>query len=276
MNIAQALASAAALGLTRLDAQLLLLHAMGRGGSERAWLLAHDGDALTEPQCAGWPALCERRAAGVPLAYITGTREFFGLELAVTPDVLVPRPETEILVEWALECMAGLAAPQVLDLGTGSGAIALALKHQRPDARVCASDASAAALAVARGNGERLGLAVEWFQGHWLQGLPEHRWDLIVSNPPYIALQDPHLSALGAEPLQALVSGPDGLDDLRAIVHSAPDALREGGWLLLEHGWDQSAAVAAVLAARGFAGVQHRNDLAGIGRCTGAIWRTMK
>ena len=172
--------------------------------------------------------------------------------------------------------MAGLPAPQVLDLGTGSGAIALALKHRRPDARVSASDASTAALAVARGNGERLGLTIEWLRGHWLQGLPGQGYDLIVSNPPYIALQDPHLGALGAEPLQALVSGVDGLDDLRVIVQSAPDRLREGGWLLLEHGWNQSAAVASLLAGRGFETAQHRNDLAGIGRCSGAIWRTMK
>jgi release factor glutamine methyltransferase len=276
MNIAQALSAAAALGLPRLDAQLLLLHALGRGGHERAWLLAHDGDALTEAQAQDWPGLCQRRAAGLPLAYITGTKEFFGLTLAVTPDVLVPRPETETLVEWALERLAGRPAPRALDLGTGSGAIALALKHQRPDARVSASDVSEAALAVARRNGQHLGLRIEWIQARWLAGLPGPGYDLIVSNPPYIARQDPHLAALQAEPLQALTSGEDGLDDLRIIVGSAPHALCDGGWLLLEHGWDQAAAVAGLLSARGFGAVQHRNDLAGIRRCTGAIWRTMK
>ncbi|MDM0018050.1 peptide chain release factor N(5)-glutamine methyltransferase [Variovorax saccharolyticus] len=269
------LAAAAALGLDRLDAQLLLLHALGRAASERAWLLAHDTDTLDEGIWSRFEHLCRHRLAGEPVAYLVGEKEFHGLGLQVDARVLVPRPDTETLVEWALQCLDGRSAPAVLDLGTGSGAIALAIQHRRPDARVAAVDASADALAVARANAARLGLAVRFAQGDWLAGA-ERGLDLIVSNPPYIVTGDPHLAALRHEPLQALVSGLDGLDDIRRIVQAAPDHLQDGGWLLLEHGHDQADAVRRLLGGRGFAEVQSRDDLAGIARCSGGIWRTVK
>ena len=272
-TLAQALAQAHTLGLARIDAQLLLLHTVGRAGSDRAWLLAHDTDALTPEQHAQFLALCQRRLAGEPVAYLTGRKEFYGLPLQVDARVLDPRPDTETLVDWALEVIAPLASPRVVDLGTGSGAIALALQSQRTDAQVLAVDASADALAVARANAERLGLPVRFQPANWLAGVEgEGLFDAIVSNPPYIPSADPHLAALTHEPLQALASGADGLEDIRTIVAQAPTHLRPGGWLLLEHGYDQAQAVKALLAARGFAQVQSRNDLAGIARCTGGQW----
>ncbi|MEJ1167797.1 peptide chain release factor N(5)-glutamine methyltransferase [Variovorax sp. CCNWLW235] len=274
-TLAQALAAAVALGVDRLDAQLLLLHALGRSPHERAWLLAHDTDAMSEP---AWTALAQqlsRRLKGEPVAYLLGEKEFHGLALQVDARVLVPRPDTETLVDWALECLDGRNAPRVLDLGTGSGAIALALQHARADAQVDAVDASADALAVARANAERLGLPVHFSQAHWLDGA-DSGYTVIASNPPYIAVGDPHLPALRHEPSTALVSGADGLDDIRQIVQSAPLHLAEGGWLLLEHGHDQAVAVRQLLETRGFAEVQSRDDLAGIARCSGGIWRPVK
>ncbi len=270
-TLAQALALAHTLGLARIDAQLLLLHTVGRAGSDRAWLLAHDTDAMDEAVHTQFIALCQRRLAGEPVAYLTGRKEFYGLPLQVDARVLDPRPDTETLVDWALEVIAPLASPRVVDLGTGSGAIALALQSQRTDARVLAVDASADALAVARANAERLGLPVQFHQADWLAGV-EGPFDAIVSNPPYIPSADPHLAALTHEPLQALASGADGLEDIRTIVAQAPTHLRPGGWLLLEHGYDQAEAVQALLATQGFTQVQSRNDLAGIARCTGAQW----
>ena len=270
-TLAQALAQAHTLGLARIDAQLLLLHTVGRAGSDRAWLLAHDTDALTPEQHAQFLALCQRRLAGEPVAYLTGRKEFYGLPLQVDARVLDPRPDTETLVDWALEVIAPLASPRVVDLGTGSGAIALALQSQRTDAQVLAVDASTDALAVAQGNAERLGLPVQFQPANWLAGV-EGPFDALVSNPPYIPSADPHLAALTHEPLQALASGADGLEDIRTIVAQAPTHLRPGGWLLLEHGYDQAEAVAALLATHGFAQVQSRNDLAGIARCTGGQW----
>ena len=270
-SLTQALALAHTLGLARIDAQLLLLHTVGRAGSDRAWLLAHDTDAMDEAVHTQFIALCQRRLAGEPVAYLTGRKEFYGLPLQVDARVLDPRPDTETLVDWALEVIAPLASPRVVDLGTGSGAIALALQSQRTDARVLAVDASADALAVARANAERLGLPVQFHQADWLAGV-EGPFDAIVSNPPYIPSADPHLAALTHEPLQALASGADGLDDIRTIVAQAPTHLRPGGWLLLEHGYDQAEAVQALLATHGFAQVQSRNDLAGIARCTGGQW----
>lgn len=295
MTLAQALSWAQAMRLDRLDAQLLLLHALGRGEGERAWLLAHDTDRLPAELQARYEALCRRRLAGEPVAYLLGRKEFWGLELAVDARVLVPRPDTETLVAWALEVLDGAAplaeaqaassaqaspaapdaaagaSPRVIDLGTGSGAIALALAHARPDLRVEAVDRSADALAVARANAQRLGLQVDLRQARWLEGAPTGI-DLIVSNPPYIAERDPHLGALTHEPLIALVAGADGLDDLRTIVAEAPAHLVPGGWLLLEHGWDQAEAVRALLAQAGFAAVQSRQDLAGHARCSGGRW----
>ena len=270
-TLAQALAGAQAGGLARTDAQLLLLHALGRPDARRAWLLAHDTDVLDSAAQARFAALCQRRRDGEPIAYLTGRKGFYGLELQVDARVLDPRPDTETLVDWALEVLAPLSTPCVLDLGTGSGAIALALQHQRPDAQVSAVDASAGALAVARANAARLQLPVRFHQGHWLDGV-QGLWDAIVSNPPYIAAADPHLAALRHEPLQALASGADGLDDLRTIAAQAPARLANGGWLLLEHGWDQAPAVQALLRAAGFTAVHDRKDLAGIVRCSGGQW----
>ena len=275
---AQALAAAQARGLDRLDAQLLLLHALGKPGDARAWLLAHDTDVLPDPAAEDFRVMCSRRAAGEPLAYIVGSKEFFGLQLQVDARVLVPRPDTETLVDWALECLKapGMpAAPAVLDLGTGSGAIALAIAHSLKvadrQARVVAVDASADALDVARDNASRLGLKLEFVESHWLEKVSGY-FRLIVSNPPYIASADPHLEALAYEPLAALAAGEDGLDDIRAIARQAPDSLLPGGWLLLEHGYDQAEAVCALLAREGFVQVESRLDLAGIARCSGGQW----
>lgn len=270
-TLADALQDAARQGLDRLDAQLLLLHTLGRAPTDRAWLLAHDTDLLGGVHGAHFQALCARRAEGEPLAYLVGHKAFFGLDLQVDARVLIPRPDTETLVEWALALMRHLppsTAPRVLDLGTGSGAIALALKHGHPGAQVEAVDASQDALAVARANAARLGLPVNFRQGDWFTG-SEGRWDLIVSNPPYVAQADPHLAALAHEPLSALAAGPDGLADLRRIAAQAPAHLAPDGWLLLEHGWDQAGAVRALLRAAGFAEVSSRRDLAGIERCSG-------
>ncbi|MFY3385519.1 peptide chain release factor N(5)-glutamine methyltransferase [Paracidovorax sp. MALMAid1276] len=267
-TLAQALAQAHTLGLARIDAQLLLLHTVGRAGGDRAWLLAHDTDALVPAQHAQFLALCQRRAAGEPVAYLTGHKEFYGLPLQVDARVLDPRPDTETLVDWALEAIAALSAPRVVDLGTGSGAIALALQSQRPTAQVLAVDASRDALAVAQANAQRLGLPVRCATSNWLADVGGV-FDAIVSNPPYIPAQDPHLAALTHEPLQALASGADGLDDIRTIVAQAPAHLAPGGWLLLEHGHDQAKAVRGLLQAAGFIAVCSRQDLAGIERCSG-------
>jgi release factor glutamine methyltransferase len=269
MNVAQALGAGAVLGLERLDAQVLLLHALGRAQSERGWLLAHDTDLLPDQARDAFMAACERRADGEPLAYIVGHKEFFGLDLQVDARVLVPRPDTETLVEWALELLGD--QPRVIDLGTGSGAIALAIKQHRPGATVEAVDASAAAVEVAQANAARLRLEVEFRQASWLAGT-DSRYDLIVSNPPYVAERDPHLAALRREPVQALQSGPDGLKDIRDIISQAPSHLNPGGWLQLEHGWDQAPAVRGLLQAAGFKAVASRRDLAGIERCSGGQW----
>ncbi|HEX7867638.1 MAG TPA: peptide chain release factor N(5)-glutamine methyltransferase [Variovorax sp.] len=274
-TVAQALAASIALGVDRLDAQLLLLHALGRAPHDRAWLLAHDTDAMPDAAWSALAAQLSRRRAGEPVAYLLGEKEFHGLSLQVDARVLVPRPDTETLVEWALQCLEGHSTPRVLDLGTGSGAIALALQHARPDAQIDAVDASADALAVAQANALKFGLPVRFAQANWLDGAGSG-YAVIASNPPYIAAGDPHLPALRHEPTSALVAGADGLDDIRQIVQNAPSHLAEGGWLLLEHGHDQAAAVRQLLAARGFAEVQSRDDLAGIQRCSGGIWRTVK
>jgi release factor glutamine methyltransferase len=268
-TLAQALASLQRAGLDRLDAQLLLLHVLGQPQHQRGWLLAHDTDLLPDKHATTLQQLLQRRLAGEPLAYLSGHKEFFGLDLQVDARVLVPRPDTETLVHWALEVLHG---PQhVLDLGTGSGAIALALKASLPTLTVHAVDLSSDALAVAQANAQRLQLEVNFSQGAWLAGLvnANAHFDCIVSNPPYIEADDPHLAALTHEPAQALSSGADGLDDLRQIITQAPAHLKPGGWLLLEHGYNQATAVRALLSAAGFAQVQSRCDLAGIERCSG-------
>ena len=274
-TVAQALAGAYTLGLDRLDASLLLGHCLQR---DRAWLIAHDKVQLSTADVQAYAALCRRRAAGEPLAYLVGEREFHGLRLQVTPDVLVPRPDTETLVDWALDLLRtaawGAAAPRVLDLGTGSGAIALAVAHRHPAALVTATDLSPAALAVAAGNTRRLGLAVAFAEGGWWSAVATAvGFDLVLSNPPYIAGDDPHLPALRHEPMLALTPGGDGLGALRQIIAGAPGHLAPGGWLLLEHGWDQAAAVAALLQAAGFEAIGSRCDIEGRARCTGGRWQ---
>lgn len=271
MTAAEVLAAASGLGLARLDAQLLLLHALGRSPQDRAWLLAHDTDPIPETGHLEFMHFCRRRAAGEPLAYITGRKEFFGMDLKVDPRVLVPRPETETLIEWALEVVAGRERPRVIDLGTGSGAIAIAIQRVRPDAQVTATDSSAGALEVATANAHELDVDITWRLAAWLAGI-DQSFDLIVSNPPYIAAGNAHLADLTHEPGNALVAGAHGMDDLRAIIGQAPASLDAGGWLLLEHGYDQADAVRALLADAGFHNVSTRLDLAGIPRCSGGRW----
>ena len=276
LTVVQAVTWAQTLGLPRLDAQVLLLHTLGRPPHDRAWLLAHSDDALDASVQAIFETNTQRRLNTEPMAYITGQKEFFGLTLQVDRRVLDPRADTETLVEWALSCLADASSPDVVDLGTGSGAIALALKHARPDATISAVDASADALAVASTNAERLGLPVTFHHGSWLAPLDGHTFDAIVSNPPYVASDDEHLAALKHEPLSALASGVEGLDDIRIIVREASQHLKPNGWLLIEHGYDQAHAVQALMGNQGFVNVQSRPDLAGILRCTGGQWPTVK
>ncbi|MFA9285203.1 peptide chain release factor N(5)-glutamine methyltransferase [Comamonas sp. SY3] len=279
ITVSQALAQAAALGIARIDAQMLLLHLCGQPTHARAWLITHDGDSLSSAQTAQWQQWLQRRADGEPVAYLTGHKGFYGLDLAVDARVLDPRPDTETLVDWALELLPdaapGQPALRLADLGTGSGAIALALQHARPAAEVWAVDASSDALAVAQANAERLQLPLRLAHSHWLSAL-QGPFDAIITNPPYIRDDDPHMPALRHEPRQALTSGADGLDDIRHIIDAAPRYLRDGGWLLIEHGWDQADGVRALLAQRGFTQVQSRNDLAGIERASGGQWASMK
>jgi release factor glutamine methyltransferase len=268
MKLLDALKAGTAVGLSRPEAQWLLLHVLARPLHDRAWLLAHDHDTLTPAQSLQFSALLVRADQGEPLGYLVGTQAFFGLDLQVDGRVLLPRPDTETLVHWALNTLAGQTQPRVLDLGTGSGAVALAIQQQRPDAIVTATDASTDALTVARGNATRLGLPVQFLWGDWLAPV-SGLFDLIVSNPPYIEDNDPHLAGLTHEPLSALTAGPDGLADLRCIVRDAPAHLRPGGWLLLEHGYNQSTAVQALLCEAGFQQVGSRTDLTGTLRCSG-------
>lgn len=273
-TIAHALAFATTQRLDRLDGQLLVLHALGREQQDRAWLIAHDDHVMSPTQWQHFEHLVRVRVQGQPLAYLVGQKEFFGLQLAVSPAVLVPRPDTETLVQWALDLLqhAPNAPSTVLDLGTGSGAIALAIKANVPSAQVTALDSSEQALAVAQHNGAQLGLAVQWLHSNWLQALGQQRFSMMVSNPPYIELNDPHMAQLQFEPKSALTSGTDGLDDIRHITQAAAQHLQRGAWLLLEHGWNQSKVVAQLLQLAGFTNVQHRHDLGGHIRCTGGQW----
>lgn len=274
MNIAQALQQARCFSISSLEAQTLLLQALGRDLHDRAWLLLHDSDELPLTSSELYKDLMQRRLTHEPLAYLTGQQEFHGLTLQVDKRVLVPRPDTETLVDWALEFKLSPQA-HVLDLGTGSGAIALALKHARPDWQVQAVDASEQALAVAVGNAATLQLEVKFLHSHWFAQV-QGQFELMVSNPPYIVQGDPHLPALRAEPSEALVSGPDGLNDIRHIISQAPARLLPGAWLLLEHGFDQAPAVRQLLTKQGFLQVQSRKDLAGINRCSGGQWSEVK
>lgn len=253
-----------------LDAALLLAHVLARS---RAWLFAHAEAPVAPGSGARFAALIERRAAGEPIAYLSGSKSFWTLELAVGPAVLVPRPETELLVERALALLP-VDPVRVVDLGTGSGAIALALASEQPLWRVTATDLSAQALALARANACALGLEVELLQGDWLECLPDRSFELIVSNPPYVAAGDPALAGLGVryEPRLALEAGANGMEHLRRIVRDAPRHLVRRGWLLLEHGEDQGRAVRNELVARGFAQVRSHRDLAGRERMTEGKW----
>ncbi|UXA52140.1 peptide chain release factor N(5)-glutamine methyltransferase [Xanthomonas prunicola] len=247
--------------IERCDAEALLLHALGR---DRAWLFMHGRDAVPPSVAQAFEALVQRREAGEPVAYLTGSRGFWTLDLAVSPATLIPRADTELLVELALERLDTSPGRRAADLGTGSGAIALAIASERPQSQLIATDASAAALGMARRNADRHSLPnVDFRLGNWFAPLAGEAFDLIASNPPYIAAHDPHLQQgdLRYEPGSALASGSDGLDDIRLIVADAPVHLLPGGWLLLEHGWDQGAAVRALLAAAGFDTVATYQDL---------------
>jgi release factor glutamine methyltransferase len=292
-TVQEALLRAQKHGIAKVDARILLLHTLGKNTSDTAWLLSNDNNPIHTKRADAYGEVCARRRAGEPVAYIVGYKEFFGLRLAVDKRVLDPRADTETLVEWALELLPTpvqanpssardvptpvrtepVKVPRsVLDLGTGSGAIALAIQSKRPSAKVHATDASADALDVARANAITLKLPVQFHQGRWLDAVKGQQYNLIVSNPPYIAAADPHLAALTHEPLQALASGADGLEDIRQIIAEAPAHLHTGGWLLLEHGYDQATAVRDLLGKQGFSDVESRKDLADIERCSGGQW----
>lgn len=256
--------------IARFDAQVLLLHIVQKN---RAWLIAHDTDAASEADITAFEQLAERRRTGEPVAYILGSREFYGREFAVTPAVLIPRPDTELIVELALE-----RAPQagrVIDLGTGSGCIPITLKLERPDLIVSAVDISADALAIAQQNATRLQADVRLMQSDWLNAVADEQFELIVSNPPYIEANDEHLSQgdLRFEPSGALTDGGDGLRHLAHIITQAKPHLIAGGWLLLEHGYDQGAACRALLQAAGYQQVQTWRDLGDNDRVSGGVWQ---
>lgn len=264
--IADLLREAAALPM--LEARLLLAQVTGK---PKAWVLAHPEAGVPLEPADTFRALCARRLAGEPIAYLLGRREFFGLSLASTPAALIPRPETELLVELALARIDGQGASRVLDLGTGSGAIALAIAHARRQVEVSAAELCPEALALARRNAAELGLVnVRLMASDWYRDLPQAHWDLIVANPPYIAAADPHLQQgdLRFEPRRALTPEGDGLDALRTVIAGAPPRLAPGGCLMVEHGWDQGEAVRALFAAAGFSDIASERDLAGLERAS--------
>jgi release factor glutamine methyltransferase len=268
MSLTTVSAALAMSGLVPFEAKLLLAHVMDR---DRAWLAAHGDAPLTREQALAYDALARRRRNGEPVAYLTGRREFFGLELEVTPAVLIPRPETELLVELALAWLGNEASARVLDLGCGSGAVALAIAHERPRAHVVGADVSPAAVALARRNAERLAIGnAAFIESDWFARVPPEPFALIVANPPYVAKEDAHLGRgdLRFEPAVALASGGDGLDAIRAIVAAAPDYLAGGSVLALEHGHDQAQAVQTLLRDAGFGDIASARDLAGIPRVT--------
>jgi release factor glutamine methyltransferase len=257
-------------GLARLDAEVLLRHA---AGLERVRIIAHPERTLDAETVARYRSLVARRAAGEPVAYLTGQREFYGRRFEVTPAVLIPRPETELLVDAALERLPPLSPVRVLDLATGSGCVAISIALERPRAAVVAADVSPAALAVARINCAALGAGnVAPVASDWYGALAGQRYALITANPPYVAAGDPHLEALRHEPERALVAGPAGDECLAVIVRGAAAHLHAGGWLLVEHGATQAACVRERFAAAGFADIASRRDLAGHERVTGGRW----
>ena len=266
-TVAAALAAARA-KLPASEARLLLGHVLGRPA---AWLISHDDQVLDEDELLAFASLVARRAGGEPAAYLVGHREFFGREFAVSSAVLIPRPETELLVDIALAKVGADGTARILDLGTGSGCIAVTLALEIQQAQVTAVDASAAALSVARENAERLGARLRLLQSDWFDQLVGEKFGLIVVNPPYIAAADPHLAAgdLRHEPDAALASGADGLDAIRRIIAAAPAHLAPGGQLWLEHGYDQAEAVRELLAAAGLSDIEQHRDLAGIVRVSG-------
>jgi len=259
-------------GLPRLEARMLLEYVLNK---PREWLLAHDTEPLS-PECAAqFLTLAAQRRQGIPMAHLMGWREFMGHRFAVTPAVLIPRPETELLVESVLDLLTNRNDPAVLDLGTGSGVVAISVALARPDVRVTATELSVEALTVAQRNAQSLGARVQWWQGSWFEALPpEGRFDVIVSNPPYIALGDAHLvqGDLRFEPVHALTDGADGLTALAQIVAGAGARLLSGGHLWLEHGYDQAETVTGMLKQAGFTFVHTRPDLAGVPRVTGGKW----
>jgi release factor glutamine methyltransferase len=255
----------------RIEVQTLLQHVLQ---VPRAYLLAHPEQVPDSKQLAAYDALLQRRLQGEPVAYLLGEREFFGLNFQVTPATLIPRSDTELLVELALQRMPQGKACRVLDMGTGSGAIALAIAHFRPEAAVTAVDASEAALEVARENAHRLGVSnVNFLRSNWFSALNGQRFDLIVSNPPYVRAGDIHLTQgdVCFEPLSALASGADGLDDIRSIISSAGAYLEQGAWLLLEHGYDQAQSVQEFLQQENYVRSFSAKDIAGIDRVSGGV-----
>jgi release factor glutamine methyltransferase len=265
-------------GLIPFEAKILLGHVLRR---DRAWLAAHGDQPMTAQEAKAFNALARRRRDGEPVAYLTGRREFYGLDLEVTPDVLIPRPETELLVGLALVRIDANEHTEVLDLGSGSGAIALAIASERPNAAVLGVDVSAAAVALARRNASRLTVGnVAFIESDWFSAVPKKRYDAIIANPPYVAAGDEHLTEgdLRFEPPTALAAGADGLNAIRVIIDGAAAYLSPGAWLLIEHGYDQADAVLALLRDAHFGDVQSRRDLAGIprtalGRMQGPIQR---
>jgi len=252
----------------RYESQLLLQHTLN---ANRAWLIAHENDSLPSAIEARFDALLQRRLKGEPMAYILGSREFYGLDLDVTPATLIPRPDTEILVDAALDRIPAGLALQVLDLGTGTGAIALAIAHQRPHAHITAVDASQAALDIAISNSRKLGITnVSFVLSDWFSALNQDKFDVIASNPPYIEAGDSHLNQgdLRFEPASALASGADGLDDIRRIIDGCLIHLKPQGWLMFEHGYNQAGAVADLMAQAGLVDIQTLKDLGNNERVT--------
>lgn len=256
--------------IDRVEAEILLADVLE---VERTWLFAHGEDPVAEPALTLFIDLTKARLTGEPLAYVLGYRDFRSLRLGVNRHVLIPRRETEHLVEWAIEHIDA-GARRVLDLGTGSGAIALACKSERPDAMLTAVDCSAEALACAEANARSLDVQVEWLESHWFEQLGGAQWDLVVSNPPYISASDEHLKQgdLPAEPDSALIGGQTGLEPIEHIVEHAPEYLVSGGWLLIEHGFDQADAVTECMQDRGFQQLTSRRDWSSQPRMTGGQW----
>jgi release factor glutamine methyltransferase len=266
----QAIACLTETDTPQLDAEILLTHVLQK---PRSYLFAWPERVLTEAEQQHFLTLLTRRLAGEPIAHLLGEKEFWSLPLSVTPDTLIPRPDTELLVAIVLERFPAHPPQCLADLGTGSGAIALAIATERPNWRIIATDFYPATLAVAQENAGRLGLKnVHFYQGDWCAALPPEKIPLIVSNPPYIAAGDPHLSALSYEPAHALISGKTGLDDLHCIIMQAPLHLTQGGWLFLEHGFDQAPAVRQKMEEAGYEAIQTYPDIAGNPRVTGGRW----